>query len=188
MDKILKDLEQVYTFDKKNKVFIIEIALDSYLEAFNEWDSASFRRKDIDPELLDYLEECSADIPLRYPIALHFKLPKKIKNPHKEKMFASALRNFFSFTKKTYAKYLKEQTREALVYAAIALVFLSSAIALEHFFEEFFLLVLSEAFYVGGWVFMWQFFYINFFAKREDKQTLREYERLERAPIKFIYL
>lgn len=54
---------------------MIEIALDSYADIFNEWDPAPFKRRDLDPDLQLYLVESSSEIPRKYAIELCFRLP-----------------------------------------------------------------------------------------------------------------
>lgn len=55
-------LEKIYERNPENGNFIIEISLDNYAEIFNEWDHAPFKRKDINPELLNFLEDSIDDI------------------------------------------------------------------------------------------------------------------------------
>ena len=83
--------EPISTLYERNPVtgnFIIEIALDKYGDVFNEWDHATYRKRDMDPELAFFLEESSAEIPIRYGLDLVFYLPKQEMDKEKESLIS----------------------------------------------------------------------------------------------------
>ena len=64
----MKKANKYETLYRKNNYtgrIIIDIALEDYHEFFHEWDNASFRKRDIHPELAQFLDLCSEDIPLK---------------------------------------------------------------------------------------------------------------------------
>ena len=76
MQNQIKFLQSYYPFNKIMNSFVVEIALNSYADIFNDFDPSPYRKKDLNPELMNYLNDCSSDIPLDYPLILQFKLPK----------------------------------------------------------------------------------------------------------------
>ena len=48
---------------------------DYYQEIFNDWDASPVRKKDLDPELVHYLESSSGEISRKNKLTIHFSLP-----------------------------------------------------------------------------------------------------------------
>ena len=71
--------------------------LDRYEDVFNEWDPAPYKRRDLDPDLLTYLHDCSLDIPLRYELSLAMTVPPEVADAAKEKLVGDGIRNYFAF-------------------------------------------------------------------------------------------
>lgn len=64
----------IYAIDTTNNYYMIEVGLDQYANIFSQWDSAPFKRREIDPDLTLYLEGSSDEIPFRYPVELCFMM------------------------------------------------------------------------------------------------------------------
>ena len=88
-------LDRLYSYDKRNNAYKIEISLDKYEDIYNEWDPTPFKKRDIEEEFIKYVIDSSVDIPMRYNLDLELYLPesmydeKKEKNAKIEKMMAS---------------------------------------------------------------------------------------------------
>ena len=67
-------LEGIYEKDQATSAFIIATAIERYTDIFNELDPAPFKKRDIDQDLRVFLEDCSADIPLKYNVILQFNV------------------------------------------------------------------------------------------------------------------
>ena len=63
--KKTKKYETIYRRNKSTGRVIIDIALDDYIEFFHEWDNSTIKKRDIHPELAEFLDLCSEDISLR---------------------------------------------------------------------------------------------------------------------------
>ena len=72
-----KTLEKIYERDKATGAFIISIALDRYVDVFNELDSAPWRRRDLDHDLRLSSKTAPRHTPLRYNIILQFNIEQE---------------------------------------------------------------------------------------------------------------
>ena len=79
-----KPLEKIYEKDEATNSFIISVTIENYADIFNELDPAPFRKRDLDQDLRDYLEDSSSDIPLKYGIILQFNISVESQNVEKE--------------------------------------------------------------------------------------------------------
>lgn len=69
-----KRYEALYRRNKDTGRIIIDIALDDYIEFFHEWDNSVFKKRDMHPELAEFLDICSEDIPLREKLEIVFSI------------------------------------------------------------------------------------------------------------------
>ena len=97
MKKIDKVFAKVYKINQNNNTCPIEIALARYDDIFNKWDFDPFERREVNPELEDFLERCSDEIPFRYSIEFHFTIPERMKNRQKEEKSRDGFKNHFTF-------------------------------------------------------------------------------------------
>lgn len=191
--KISKKLKKTNLFKSIYKLsldgnYIIEIDLDMYEDIFNEWDHAPFKRKDIDPELKIYIEDCSEDIPLKYDIELQFFVPKFHKNEEKEKMVVMGLKNYFDFYLNFINRKMFESRKNAFFYFVIGIIFfLISTFASKFISGGILSKILNEGLFIGFWVFLWEVFDILILSYRKLRREFKEYKRLLDSNIKFVY-
>ncbi len=166
--------------------FAIEIAVDDYNDIFNEWDPAPFSRRDLDPELQIFLEECSRDISLQHPLAIVFYMPKDEHNMEDENACIAGIRNYFAFKIHVFEKKRNEVMVGVLRNLSIGVAILCIAIVFEaQFSERVFLQVFREGLFIGGWVFIWEALATIGFKNRALKHTMKEYVRFFDAPVVF---
>ena len=67
----------LYNTNPDTRAYLIEVSLDDYSELFNGWDASPLRRRDLEPELMDYLEQAGSEIPLKEKMELCFYMPKE---------------------------------------------------------------------------------------------------------------
>ncbi|NLK36137.1 MAG: hypothetical protein GX301_12020, partial [Gracilibacteraceae bacterium] len=91
-------LKQIYKMNPETNAYIIEVSLIDYNEIFNGWDPSPIKKRDIDPELLHFLEECDSDIPLKFPLELTFYLPEDQYDREKEKLSRVGIKNYFDYS------------------------------------------------------------------------------------------
>jgi len=165
---------------------MIEVALNQYMDIFNEWDPAPFKRKDLDSDLELYLEKSSEEIPLRHPIELFFVLPSKNRNQTLENDARDALNSYFSFKIYLLKKGLKKINILILRYVCLGFLLLWIGTITPGYNSDIsWATVITEGIFIGGWVFLWEAVSLFFFSKRELYQRYQIYIRLLNAPIFF---
>lgn len=165
---------------------LIDIALDKYLDFFHEWDNATFRKRDINPGLAEFLDICSEDIPMNRQFDINFHIKNISSDLEKEKLIIESYNNYYNALKKLEDRKVKRITRYSIILFIIALGFiflyiLSNAKAQGQLLPR----VLLEGLIIGGWVFMWEALHMLFFDILEPFKRKRELERFLRAKITF---
>lgn len=167
--------------------YVIEIALDKYGDIFNEWDHATYRKRDMDPELAFFLEDSSREIPLRYGLDLVFYLPRQELDREKETLIASVIKNYYKFYADVESRTLKRAYRQMANYILTALALISSTYLFNIWQETLFLSILSEGISVGSWFFLWESISFFIFERGENTTKIRTFNRLSKANIHFKY-
>ncbi|MGI6620971.1 MAG: hypothetical protein ACOX35_05925 [Bacillota bacterium] len=178
----------MYKTDPDTDEFIIEISVDNYNEIFNGWDPSPVKRRDLDPEVIDFIESCADDIPLRYPVELHFYIPADQRAEEKERLSIEGIRNNFAYSVALIRKSLSEIRKKTIMYSVAAFVFLilrymSGPIVPTNILTT----IMIEGLSIGGWVFLWEAFSLLFFSGQETSNQLKQYLRLLEARIIFKY-
>lgn len=177
---------QIYRTFEDTERLMIEVSLDNYEDMFNEWDPAPFKRRDLDPDLQAFLEECSEEISLNRQIAIAFFLPKGEIDLEKQAKCIEGLNNFFRFNHYLTTKDIRNARKSALKYILIGVIFLAIAVIFEKLFDKTVLTsILGQGLFIGGWVFVWEAFTLLVFKNEELHHTLLEWERFLDAPIVF---
>jgi len=181
-------LGKIYYRDPSSDGFIIDVSLDKYSDVFNEWDPAPFKRRDLDPDLVDYLESCSAEIPLKYSLLLAFHLPSRARDPKKERIIISGFQTYMDFRTDLMLKSIRQSRKQVLAYIAVGVLLLSVAIIMEKIFTGRVLFSLVEqGLFIGSWVFLWEAISKIVFKNKLLVSSLREYKRFRSSEILFRY-
>ncbi|HOE57740.1 MAG TPA: hypothetical protein PLL98_07940 [Bacillota bacterium] len=181
-------LKQIYKMNPETNAYIIEISLDDYNEIFNGWDPSPIKRRDLDPDMVNFMELCSSDIPLKYPLELQFYMPEDQYSKEKEDLSIVGIKNNYDFTLHFIKKELTLIREKIALYIMMAVAFLSvgyfsgSQIKL-HFIKT----ILKEGLSIGGWVFLWEAFSLFFFSRQEVYNRLKTYRRFQNTKISFKY-
>lgn len=183
------DPKDLYRFDKEQDAYHIDISLDVYLDVFNPWDYSPLRRRDIDKDLMQYLKECSNEIPLRHQLIMNFYLPESVRNPEEEAKQKSGIQNYFAHATYTAGMKRKRYDRSTFYYALSGFIFLVLGLFIERLLPNpLFKEILAQGLFIGGWVLFWESFSFIFFSRRAVVREIREFERLQEAAITYQYV
>ncbi|MBL7006753.1 MAG: hypothetical protein ISR78_06725, partial [Spirochaetia bacterium] len=71
-NKTRKLINKVYDYNPETQAYIIKVSIKQYTHIFNDLDPAPLKRRDLNQDLLNYLDDCSFDIPLGYKVNIQF--------------------------------------------------------------------------------------------------------------------
>jgi hypothetical protein len=180
-------LRKVYKQNPKTGNFVIEVLLETYLYAFNEWDSAYFQRRDLDPDLIKFLESCSNDIPLQYGVELSFSVFSERKE-ETEKAISDGIKSYFYYSIHSEEVALKDLFAKMAMYVGVSITFLVLAFFAGNIpAENVLTITLNEGLYIGGWVFLWEAISLLSFNRSKIYRKIKEYKRFLKAPVYFEY-
>lgn len=187
MKRAEKTLEKIYEKDKTTGAFIISIALDRYVDVFNELDSAPWRRRDLDHDLRLFLEDCSSDIPLKYDIILQFNISQEKQDVEKEERLKMGLKTYFTFVRSSLQKKIQSSYERSVVYSVVAFFLVFASYSLSTTSNISFLVALFDVVAIGGWVFLWEAISTFAFQSREARDKYKQYQRFSTAEIRYSY-
>ncbi|MDX9690896.1 MAG: hypothetical protein RBT45_00475 [Acholeplasmataceae bacterium] len=172
------EYQNLYNRNPETKSMMIEVSLEDYSEIFNGWDASPIRRKDLEPELIDYLEQSGTEIPLDESVEICFYLPPTQKDLEKEQKSIVAIKNNFRVVVFFINKRLKRGYRQMATFIVLSLLFITSAYIIRGQ-EPLPLLtsIMREGLFIGGWVFLWEAFNLFFFTTHEERKRRKIFYR-----------
>lgn len=181
--------ETLYRKNPKTGRIIIDISLDNYLEFFHEWDNSAYRKRDINPELAEFLDLCSEEIPLRKKLEIVFTLDTAEISEEREKLIRISYKNYYNSLKRFEKKRVKRYIRTSVILLLISFMLLSTYGLLSKAEGNTIISnVFLESLLIGGWVFAWETIHLLFIDIIEPFNRYREINRFLEAHISFKYL
>ena len=164
------EFQNIYNLNPETNAYIIQVSLDDYSELFNGWDASPLRRKDLEPELLDYLEQAGTEIPLKENIEICFHLPSNVHDVDKESKSLTGIQNNFKVVMFFINKTLKTNYRQLAIYMIMGTLFLVGAYVTKNLVElQLLFSIMIEGFFIGGWFLLWEAFSLFFFESHETR-------------------
>lgn len=192
MKKIKKKhlkLSQIYAFSEEEDSYLVQISLDQYDELYNGWDAAPIKRRDIEPDLLAFLEQVAYDIPLNKKVILCFQLPEDVRDLKKEAIAKEAIYHNFTMIRHFIDKESNKNNKKILAYAFLGIVFLTLNYLFQGFnSDSFSLSILYEGLFIGGWVMFWEAISLIFFTGMELRGRKERFFRYSMSKITFDYI
>lgn len=186
--KKIKHYETLFRKNKNTGRVIIDIALENHLEFFNEWDNSVFKKRDINSELVQFLDICSEDIPLRKKLEIVFSINTSEIGVEKEDSIRISYRNYYNALKRLESRKTKKYFRMSIILLFISLMLLTSyGFLFDIKIKSIASRVLLESLLIGGWVFAWEAVHMLFIDILEPFRRIREIQRFIEADISFIY-
>lgn len=182
-------LNQIYKYDDTDKTYVVEVSLETYHELFNGWDASPTRKKDLDSELLDFIETAAYDIPMKQHVKLSFAIPLEEKDEKLESSSKTAIHNNFKMIIHFINKQLSLNNRKILTYITLSFTFITLAYIMVSFYENSLTFnILREGFFIGGWFLLWESFSLFFFDSYEVRQRRKRFQRYLDSEISFRYI
>ncbi|NCB01328.1 MAG: hypothetical protein EOM67_04070 [Spirochaetia bacterium] len=181
-----KYYQEVYRVNQEDNRVIIDVSLDKYLDYFHEWDNSNYKRRDLHPDLAQFLDVCSTEIPLNRKLEIVFDIKTKHEDLQKESMIKNSYHNYYIALFQYVNREIRRKVRFSLIVAFIAIFIISM---------YYFILtpsnsllisrIIREGILIGGWVFMWEAFHIIAFQTLDPIKRRRELKRLLDARLVF---
>lgn len=185
--KKAKKYETLYRINDATGRIVIDIALNDYLEFFHEWDNATFRKRNMHPELAEFLDICSEDIPMNRNLEIVFSL-KSSRSTKMEELIRTSYQNYYGSLQRLENRRTKRFFRISAILLATALLLLTTyALAADLREKNIVLEVLLESLLIGGWVFTWEAVHMLFLDIIEPFHRRREIKRFLDAQLTFKY-
>ena len=177
--KKTKKYETIYRRNKSTGRVIIDIALDDYIEFFHEWDNSTIKKRDIHPELAEFLDLCSEDISLREKLEINFSLNTAGISKEKEELIRISYHNYYNSLKRLSNRKTKRFFKLSAVLLFISLSLLSLYTLLANRIQSKAIIsnVFLESLLIGGWVFTWEAVHMLFLDIIEPFRRRREINR-----------
>lgn len=184
-----KNYVSLYRKNPDTGRIIIDIALEDYHDFFHKWDNSVFKKRDIHDELVQFLNLCSEDIPLKKDIEIVFSLNTHERCKEKEEQIRTSYKNYYSSIKRLEHRKTKRFFRNSIVLLLISLILLTLYGFLNKIRQDSILSkVFLESLLIGGWVFTWEAVHLLFIDIIEPFRRRREINRFLDAELDFKYM
>lgn len=184
----LDSLREIYAYDPKTRTFTIPVRLGYFSDFFNPIDPSPAPARDLSPELVGYLNQCSDEIGGHYLLAISLQIRHDLRDQHNEEECLNSLRSFYHHEIFITRSVIQRKRLMALKYALVSLSCLSAYVFSQSFtFSSFIWHLVQEAVLIGGWVFMWEAVTTNFIEMDDFQQELKRFKRLINAKVDFNY-
>lgn len=182
------NLREIYPFDSRSGTFTIPARLGCYRDFFNPLDPSPAPARDLAPELVVYLNQCSEEIPDKYSLAISLEIEHEVKDDNSEQECLGSLRSFYQHDIFVTQAHISRKRGQAFKYLMVsglclAIYLLSESLGPAAFIWR----LLREAILIGGWVFMWEAVTLNFIGMDTQIQEIKKFKRLIRAEFHFSY-
>ena len=180
--------ETAYKVNKENGRSVIELALNNYNEFFHEWDNASYKRRDLHPELTAFLDLCSEEISMKKELEIRLEIINEKQDKDMENQILQSYENYYGFFMKQKKKKIRRNFRSSALLAVVGIAFIFVYSLLSYDLpDEIWYDVPLKGLYIGGYVFFWEALYNGYFGSKEMIYRNRELGRLRRALLRFTY-
>jgi hypothetical protein len=184
----LDSLREIYPFDQQTRTFIILARVNLYDDFFNPLDPSPAPARDLSPELVEYLNQCSDEILNKYRIEIVLRVQNEAQDTQREQECLKSLRTFYQHETFVAKNQIRRKRGMALRYILVSLICLAAYIFSEQWNSLMFLWsLLREAVLIGGWLFMWEAVTLNFIEMDIHYEEIKKYKRLIKAKAGFTY-
>ncbi len=182
-------MQYTYKINTDTGAYLVEVRLDDYEEMFRGWDASPAVHREMDPELLRFIEESGFEIDLNEQIEFIFFVEEKNRDDEKEVASISAIRNNFRMAIYRTDRILMKNRRKILMYVLISLLFLIASYTVPTFTNiDVVFQIFVQGLFVGGWVFLWEAFSLFFFVSHDVRQKRKRYVKFMESAIAFKYV
>jgi hypothetical protein len=183
-----KFLCEIYPYNPSTNTFEIPVSIQKYEDFFASIDPSPASKRDLSIELVNYLGQCSDEIPRQYRVSLNLQIRVFLQDIGREQDCLDSFKTFFQHKVLIEKSEIQRRRLVAIKYLLVSFLCLSIYIVTKYAnINSFFLDLLREAVLIGGWLFLWESVSIFFIEVDHHYQAIQKSARLIQAPIKFTY-
>lgn len=181
-------LKEVYEYHPDTHSLTIPISIDRFSSVFNSLDSSPIKIRDLSPDFTSFLQDSSDEIPLSYQIKISIQVEQELRDPTMEIETLQGIRHYFRYLILKENAKVRRTRQKTIKYVLFFIVFIASVILSSKTLPENLLTDLfKEGLTVGGWIFLWQTFDINFIQMDSIRDRIIHLKRLSEAEFIFHY-
>ncbi|MFA9378313.1 MAG: hypothetical protein ACERKZ_16450 [Lachnotalea sp.] len=182
------ELKSLYQYDQELGAYYIDIQLENYRDAYSDWDYSALNNRDLNDDLMKYLLECIYELTSKNKIIIVFHILYQIRDNTRENRTREGISNYFNYKIRQIRNQRFRLIRDTFYFLLIGTLFLFVGTIMSHFSNETIVTnLISEGFFIGGWVMIWEMFTTWFFNIKELSNVIKNYVRLKDVPIMFKY-
>ncbi|AWZ48089.1 hypothetical protein [Hathewaya limosa] len=189
---MIKSIDNIGKIYNKNIItgnYIIEVALDKYIDAFNDLDYCSYQKRDMNPKLMYFLENSVQDISNKYGIDICFYMFKENKDKKYEDNIKVGIKTYYYFLFNEHVKEVKDTYKRVVIYCLSSFFILLIQMFLGTIIKSTVLFnTIVECLNIGGWVFLWEALTLIFINRKSLMYNDQNYKRLMESTIYFRYI
>ncbi len=140
---------------------VIDVKLGDLAQLFNSFDPSPFHERDLDPRAEVFIVSWARELSERGPIRIVLHLPEGAAQAAKQPELARAITHYFSESAAMAGRELREELRQGVRYAWVALPVLSLCLALSQVARNVLppqgpVTLVVESLIILGWVACWK--------------------------------
>jgi hypothetical protein len=176
---VKQDILNRYEF-LSDKRLAIDVSVGKIEELFEDFDSAaSFVKKDLDQDFVDYLIECVREIN-KYDFVIRINLPVSVQEDHRKRLRKS-IKSYFRYLELLSRQNLRKMLWHSFLLFCLGMFLLTISLNLKGNVEHFGTMVedlLIEGLTVAAWVSLWAAFANLIFKLTRIISEIRIYRRI----------
>lgn len=171
-----------------NRLYL-EIHIDTETQLFNSMDPAPFRRRELDPAVVDYIIAFAEKAPSRADLGLAIQLDSAPPGVDVEMIVANAVCENFRRMAADTRRTLRRLFHDGRISLVIGVAFVALAVMIGEWLSGYLAMsnyarVVSESFIIGSWVALWHPVNIFLFDWWPLRRAARLYDRLSQMTVK----
>jgi hypothetical protein len=176
-----------YERDGENR-YIIDIAAARTEDLYENFDrQAHYLRRDLDQDLADYLIACTKELPGNAPLVIRFSFDVP-QDETKYTRLRSSVNRFFLYLAELEREAIAQMMRKAGLLLSVGVVIMFAAVWVRQWIGESASVVgdvFAEGLTVAAWVSMWEALAVVLIEWLPRSKTVRRFERLAAADVRF---
>lgn len=148
-------------YQREDGKIVIEAAVNSSKQLFNERDPAPFRARDLDDDFVEYIVSAVQEFPLKTEIKLRIVVLEETEHVVEKSVIREAIRAHFLYEAGLAQAKLRKRLKTGRIFFLVGLVVLFACVSIATLLGTWLAgsslgVIIREGFVIIGWVAMWR--------------------------------